>query len=200
MDIQYQMVMDDLARLQADPAALPSQIRIKQGTVQVSDELGLYRLDVSGATGGQFAGPRAERTVGRRRDLRSPGPQAASGHLSCGNAASPLDDPGFLQTKQARASSGKAGKGGSGGDSRSGATRIDLARDVPHDWFHAGGRGAAAEHAVWVAHAGRHWVWVGADGLAGLSRFILLVLFISKLSPGENNGSGAGLMYTGGGR
>lgn len=63
MEIQYQMVMDNLARMERYPATLPSQIRIKQGTVQVSDELGLYQLEASGAATGNFGGPRAERTV-----------------------------------------------------------------------------------------------------------------------------------------
>jgi hypothetical protein len=64
MEITYQMVMNNIARLAHDPAALPSQIRIRQGTVQVSDEWGIYRLSVSAGTDrGSFAGPRAQRTV-----------------------------------------------------------------------------------------------------------------------------------------
>ncbi len=56
MEIEYQMVMDNLARMERNPAALPSEIRIKQGTVQVSDELGLYQLQASGSPGGTFGG------------------------------------------------------------------------------------------------------------------------------------------------
>ena len=35
---------------------------------------------------------------------------------------------------------------------------------------------------------------------AGLSRFTLLILFITKLGPGEDTGGSMGLMFTGGGK
>lgn len=78
--------------------------------------------------------------------------------------------------------------------------RIDLRRDVPLGWFHAGSKGQVPRDAHYVGHSGDRWVWVAPDGLPGLSRFTLLILFVTKLGPGENTGGGMGLMFTGGGK
>lgn len=94
--------------------ALPSHIRIKQGTVQVSDELGLYQLEVSGTASGSFGGPRAERTISEQwgADAISD-PLAVKQLQDVYRAAlelSPVDDPSFLQAEQVRATSAGAAK------------------------------------------------------------------------------------------
>ncbi len=106
MEIEYQMVMDNLARMERNPAALPSEIRIKQGTVQVSDELGLYQLQASGSPGGTFGGPRAERTVSEQwgADAISD-PRAVKQLQDVYRAAMrlpPMPTPGFLVLDRAR--------------------------------------------------------------------------------------------------
>ncbi len=203
MEIEYQMVMDNLAHMVRNPATLPSEIRIKQGTVQVSDELGIYQLQASGSTGGTFGGPRAERTVSEQwgADAISD-PRAVKELQDVYRAAMqlpPMTTPDFLTLDQARkAAQGSTKKGpGSGHDD---APAIDLQRDVPHGWFHTGTKGQVPGDAAYVGHSGDRWVWVIPDELDGLSRFTMVVLFVTKLGPGEHDDTGAGLMYTAGGR
>jgi hypothetical protein len=54
--------------------------------------------------------------------------------------------------------------------------------------------------ARYTAHFKETWVWVQPDGMEGLSRLTLAILFVAKAKPGEAETAGAGLMYTGGGR
>lgn len=204
MDIQYQMVMDNLARMERSPAILPSQIRIKQGTIQVSDELGLYQLEASGALSGTFGGPRAERTVSEQWGADAISDPLAVKQLQDLYRAAmelpPLAAPNFLDVEKARMTGKGTANHGSGAASKDAAMRIDLRRDVPHGWFHVGTEGDVPGNARYVSHSGRTWIWAMPEDLAGLSRFTLLVLLITKLGPGENNGPEMGLMYTGGGR
>ena len=209
MEIQYQMVMDNLARMARYPATLPSQIRIKDGTVQVSDELGLYQLEVSGTASGTFGGPRAERTVSEQWGADAICDPLAVKQLQDVYRAAmrlpPFADPGFLDVEQARvglqgASEQGSHKHRSGGAPSDAMSRVDLQHDVPSGWFHTGSSGEVPEDAVYVGHSGVSWVWVMPDEVADLSRFALLVLFITKLGPGQSANSGGGLMYTGGGK
>jgi hypothetical protein len=204
MQIQYQMVMDNLARMERAPATLPSQIRIKQGTVQVSDELGFYDLEASGTATGQFGGPRAERTVSEQWGADAIcDPLAVKQLQDVYRAAMGLprfSDPGFLDVEQTRVSAQGKSKSGSGGTPSGAMSRVDLQRDVPSGWFHTGRRDQVPDDAVYVGHAGPGWVWVTPGGMGDLSRFTLLVLFITKLGPGQDANTGGGLMYTGGGK
>ncbi len=64
MDIEYQMVLDNIAMFTANPAVLPWHIRINDGTVQVNDEGGMAELGVQwGGTPGFTRGIRAVRSV-----------------------------------------------------------------------------------------------------------------------------------------
>ncbi len=216
MEIQYQMVMDNLARMERFPATLPSQIRMKQGTVQVSDELGLYQLEASGSASGSFGGPRVERTVSEQWGADAIcDPFAVKQLQDVYRAAlqlAPFRDPGFIDVERARASRhagstrNSSNQGGSGhtGSSRDGSSdaiaTVDLQRDVPHGWFHSGSRSQVPADAAYAGDSGGTWVWVTPDQVGELSRFTLLVLFITKLGPGESTSDGAGLMYTGGGK
>ncbi len=204
MAIQYQMVMDNLARLERYPATLPSQIRIKQGTVQVSDELGLHQLEASGTATGTFGGPRAERTVSEQWGADAICDPLAVKQLQDVYRAAmrlpPFVDPGFLDVEQARVSAQGASKHGSGGDPSNAVTRVDLQHDVPSGWFHAGTQSQVPDDAVYTSHSGATWVWITPEDVGDLSRFTLLVLFITKLGPGESDNNGGGLMYTGGGK
>ncbi|NPD69813.1 hypothetical protein HN018_23935 (plasmid) [Lichenicola cladoniae] len=202
MEIQYQVVMDNLARMERYPATLPSQIRIKQGTVQVSDEVGFYQLQVSGGAGGMFGGPRAERTVSEQWGADAIcDPLAVKQLQDIYRAAMrlpPFHDPGFLDFAQARVSRQKRSGHGSGAPPGDAVTKVDLARDVPSDWFHVGTRSQMPSDAAYFGHFDGTWVWVVPDEVGDLSRFTLLVLFVTKLGPGQDTSTGGGLMYTGG--
>jgi hypothetical protein len=64
MNIEYQMVLDNMAMLSSNPAMLPWAIRINDGTVQVNDEGGVPELGVQwGGTPGFTRGIRAVRSV-----------------------------------------------------------------------------------------------------------------------------------------
>lgn len=215
MDIQYQIVLDNGCRLARDPAALPSQIRIKQGTIQVSDEWGLYQLQIPISSETAIAGPRAERTVSEQwgADAISD-PRALKQLQDLYRAAlglPPLPDPVYLATQQDQlASSPRPQKAKT---QRSHATtaaattqpqgklKIDLDRDVPRGWLHYGARRDVPRNRVrYLSHCGDTWAWVMPQDMPNLSQFTLLVLYVTKLGPGENNNSGGGLMYTAGDR
>ena len=204
MEIQYQMVMDNLARMQRNVTALPSHIRIKQGTVQVSDQVGFYQLQVSGAASGTFGGPRAERTISEQWGADAITDPLALKQLQDVYRAAmrlpPLEEPAFLHLDQVRASSKTSTKAKSDQNSLNARMEIDLQRDVPLGWFQVGSEKQVPSDARYVGHSGDSWAWVSPNGLPGLSRFTLLILFITKLGPGENTGAGVGLMYTGGGK
>ena len=204
MEIQYQMVMDNLARMERYPGALPSQIRIKQGTVQVSDDWGLYQLEASGSVTGTFAGPRAERTVSEQWGADAICDPVAVKQLQdlyrAAMRLQPVKDQGFHDVERMRARLRKTSKSGSHNATPAAMAEIDLQRDVPKGWFHVGAEGKVPENAAYVGHSATTWVWVTPDEIPNLSQFTLLILFITKLGPGETNNSGGGLMYTGGGK
>ncbi len=60
MDIEYQMVLDNIAMFECNPSALPWHVRIKDGVVQVNDQEGIEGLGVQwGATANFTRGPSA---------------------------------------------------------------------------------------------------------------------------------------------
>jgi len=64
MDIQYQMVLDNIAMIECNPSALPWHVRINDGVVQVNDQGGIAGLGVQwGASPNFTRGPQASRSV-----------------------------------------------------------------------------------------------------------------------------------------
>src|SRR5215471_17266131 len=64
MDIEYQMVLDNIAMFECNPSALPWHVRINDGVVQVNDEAGLSGLGVQwGASPNFTRGPQANRSI-----------------------------------------------------------------------------------------------------------------------------------------
>jgi hypothetical protein len=67
MDIEYRMILDNLARASAQPDSLPWHVRIQDGTVQVGDEGGFGQAGGFTGLGGNFGveqfGPSASRSV-----------------------------------------------------------------------------------------------------------------------------------------
>ena len=71
MDIEYQMVLDNIAMFECNPASLPWHVRINDGVVQVNDSGGVVGLGVQWGSSPNFTrGPQAlakrDRTMGRR--------------------------------------------------------------------------------------------------------------------------------------
>ena len=191
-DIQYQIALDNLARLADEPGALPSQIRIKDGTVQVSDDVGIYDLGVPvGHLGRSFGGPRAERSVseqwGGRRHHRPAVAQAAAGRLPDGPAASGRARPAVPFPARDRPD---VAAGAAAGPEPRRADR--LVRPRPP--------GPRAGRRPVRRHHGDQWVWIHPADVPAFTRFTLAVLFITKLGPGKQGGPSGGLMVTTGGR
>src|SRR5262249_14196251 len=64
MDIEYQMVLDNIAMFESNPSALPWHVRINDGVVQVNDEAGLSGLGVQwGSRPNSTRGPQALRSI-----------------------------------------------------------------------------------------------------------------------------------------
>ena len=161
-------------------------------------------MEASGAAKGVFGGPRAERTVSEQWGADAICDPLALKQLQDVYRAAlqlpPFADPGFLDVEQARTSKQGLSKHHDGGAPSNAVARVDLQRDVPHGWFHTGPRSQVPDDATYAGHAGGTWVWVTPDKLADLSRFALIILFITKLGPGEDTNTQGGLMYTGGGQ
>lgn len=67
MDIQYQMVLNNIARFSLNPETLPAQARIQDGTVQVGDDFGSLMFE----RGGFELGPVARRDIAMQWDTNA---------------------------------------------------------------------------------------------------------------------------------
>jgi hypothetical protein len=64
MDIEYQMVLDNIAMFECNPGALPWHVRIDDGVVQVNDSGGVVGLGVQWGSSPNFTrGPQVTRSV-----------------------------------------------------------------------------------------------------------------------------------------
>lgn len=67
MEIEYQMVLDNIAMFTCQPDALPWHVQLKEGTAQVSDEIGISGLGVYWASSPGFdGGPRGVRDISQQ--------------------------------------------------------------------------------------------------------------------------------------
>lgn len=164
-DLQYRMVLNNLAMLSAHPHALPWYVRLKDGSVQVSDH-GAFHAN---AFSYQYVFQDEWSTVRL-------GPSAGRATTMQWNV-SPVTDPAELRALRA------AYRKVLGLEHRADALK---GVDVPAgDWFHVGEADVVPEEALYVGRYRDRCVWVTEDGVEALSNFTLAVLSIvpPKQSP-----------------
>lgn len=160
-ELQYQMVLDNLAMLSSNPNLLPWHVKLDDGSVQVSDELHAeFRGGwVSEALMGE-ARLEPERQVTLQWDVV------------------PVTDPKELRDLQAAYQKAMGMETGQ-----------DLLKelDIPTGWFESGRSEDVPSNASHIGRYREHCVWVLPDQIDGLSKFTLSVLAIVKLDADERS-------------
>jgi hypothetical protein len=213
MDIEYQMVLDNLAMFECNPSALPWHVRIKDGVVQVNDQAGIEGLGVQwGATSNFTRGPQALRSVTEQWGADAvTNPRIVKKLQDVYREAiglPPEPDPDFFtqvdklrlrqpnRAKQPEAESNAEEipppQGVATDDSQSPAQWPDY--EVAVGWFHTGRKGDVPRDACYVGHYCDSYVWVTHRGEPGLSRFTLTILSIT--SSDAKTGVQRGLAFT----
>jgi hypothetical protein len=204
MEIQYRIVLANLAMLSVHPEALPSHIEIDDGVIQISDGVGVG--DAGGFTsypsfGIERFGPSGSRQVSEQWGADATlDPQRLTDLQDLYRVALNLDPlpPSnsitFLRQLQdgERAANGSEKSdtdeaGEKVPDSGSRQVPIDiLLSDVPAPgWYHLGNKRDVPRDACYVSCFGHRYIWVTSEGIPDLSRFTLAVLNVVKLKPGE---------------
>ncbi|HEY4308052.1 MAG TPA: hypothetical protein VGN12_01255 [Pirellulales bacterium] len=177
-DIRFQQVLDDLAMVARDPAALPAYASIFAGTAQITDTAQLPSSTTlgPGAVGAQMLTPQLQRTVFGNWTLdpiNSPeklevircacqwivyGPEFAS--RSGGNLlASPLQAPGPGRHFGV----------------------LDRLTKLPSGWLQVGRSREIPRKASYKARSNGTCVWVMPEGVQGLADFSLIVQDIARI-------------------
>ncbi len=214
MDIQYQIVLNNLARLSAHPEAIPSHIDLLDGVVQVSDE-------ASFGTGGGFttagtpfgldqSGPAGSRQVSEQWGTDAvTDPQRLTGLQELYRTAlglpllPPPNTVAYLRRIEVERSVGDSNQGDSSPPTKAGSSEeyrsvpIELLlSDVPPPgWFHVGSKKDVPKNACYVGRYKDCYVWVTPDGMPGLSRFTVTVLAAVRLEPAQGTQRLRGLAF-----
>lgn len=164
-DLQYRMVLDNIAMMSVHPRILPWHVKLDGGSVQVNDQLkaeaGLLSLawrSVYDAIEGR-ALILPERQATQQWDVV------------------PVTNPRELRDLQAlyRKALGKEVE----------PELLEAIDEIPTGWFGLGARGQAPADALYTGTYRDRWVWVTPDGVEGLSKLTLLVLQVAELKRDE---------------
>jgi hypothetical protein len=203
MDIEYQMVLDNIAMFKCNPSALPWHVRINDGVVQVNDQAGLDSLGIQWGTNSNFTrGPRAMRSVTEQWGADAvTNPRIVKKLQDVYRQAiglPPEPDPIFfaatLHSHAEASNSRREDAKGQAADPEElpPGKRVaskDGMRDEPIDWpdfevpagwFHVGRKCDVPKNACYVGQHGDCYVWVTRNGLPDLSRFSLVILAITN--------------------
>lgn len=184
-DLYYQQILDNLARLSANPSTLPSFSVVNAGTVTVSDQRSVGvsptyspTLSVSQQGGGALPilsllfNPSVSRSVSENWSLAPVTDVDNLRRIRCAfqllildGQTTDCDDCRLLLTEFYLGES----------------DRIECW--IPRGWYYVGGKKDVPKHACWTAHCGHVHVWVLPEDLEGLTRFTLTVLDLATGKP-----------------
>ncbi|MFN7805893.1 MAG: hypothetical protein ACK5TO_17885 [Planctomycetaceae bacterium] len=184
-ELNCQQVVDNLARFAAQPASLPSVAVLQSGNVTLADQhaaaaAGTYAptITLADQLGGfpifsLFLSPNVSRNLTEQWDLKPVTDTArirrirAAFQIVLGAVAS-ADDPceDCSQTVKELTADGST-----------------LDCQLPTGWFQIGCRRDVPDSACYVGNCGETYVWVGPEGLDGLSRFTLTIMQLSTSDP-----------------
>lgn len=177
-DIRYQEVLDNLAMVASDPAALPAYSSIFAGTAQITDtsQLASTTSVGPGATSAQVASPQFTRLVLGNWTLdpiNSPEKleaiRGACRWVIYGREFACHDCPGLLASPEQAPFPG-----------RHFGVWDRLAR-LPQGWVHVGQRHDVPAGARYRAHCGNTWVWVMPGDTRALADFNLVLQDIARV-------------------
>ena len=185
-DLNYQQVLDNLARFHDNPAAMPSFAVVNAGTVNVADQTS-FNANATYAptlTLGQQIGsglpllsllfnPSGQRNVTENWSLAPVTDIDNLRRIRCAYqllvAGGTLDSNCIpCQDLIKRFYLGE---------------QDDLDCVIPKGWYGVGCKKDVPECACYVGHCGKTYVWVNADGLDGLTRFTMTVIDLATGKP-----------------
>ncbi|MEW4571044.1 hypothetical protein AB1L88_24510 [Tautonia sp. JC769] len=210
--IVYQIVLNNIAMFADEPTTLPWHVRVRDGTVQIQDRVGIgqqgggFSTFEGGGLGIETYGPQGSRQVALQWGTDAVGDPIQLYALQTVYrrvlGLPPMPEPNFI------AEARQFGRGGGDSDdedpigdtdreTRSLLSSVEVSRsgEVPRGWFFIGGKKDVPKSARYVGRHGSCYVWVMPEGVGGLARFTLLVLSIVKFDAAEEQGGG-GLMFT----
>lgn len=186
IDLRYQEVLDNLAMIAKDPASLPAYSTIFSGTAQVTDTEQLSTTTVwqyvKAATGAQSGfssealNPQLSRAISQNWTLdpivvpeKMEALRSVCRWALYGRQFASAENPGLLESPD-----DAPGPGRHFGVAR----RLER---MPAGWLHVGSLKDVPAGACYQAHCGDTWVWVLADGTAGLAEFTLVFQDIARV-------------------
>jgi hypothetical protein len=185
-DLNYQQVLDNLARFEMNPAALPSVAVINAGTVTVADQKSISANAVVSPTltAAQQIGsglpilsllfnPSGSRNLTENWSLAPVTDVDNLRRIRCafqmvvldGREASPCIDCKELLERFYM------------------GEQNDLSCVIPTGWYHTGCRDQVPPCACYVGHYCDLWVWVMPEGLDGLTTFTMTVVDLATGKP-----------------
>jgi hypothetical protein len=186
-DIRYHEVMDNLAMIANNPAALPAYSSIFAGTAQVTDTLSFASTTVwqaKGVSGNTKQGfftetaiPLVSRNVVENWSLdplvapeKLEAIRCACQWVLYGPEKALTTCPGLLASAEQDPSPGRH------------FDVLDKLRRLPTGWLHIGNLKDVPVCARYRAHCGDKWVWVTKDGMQGLADFTLVLQDIARVN------------------
>lgn len=198
MDIQYRIVLTNLAMFSQHPETLPSQIEIDDGVIQISDEFGLgtsggftslsrFGIDRFGPSGRHSTSEQwgADATLDPERITELQSLYRAALGLA------PLSPPNavlFMRQIRKEAAKSENSDDSDDSDDSSDSRKVPievLLRDVPPPgWYQIGHKHEVPDNACYVGCFGDRYAWVTPEGIPGLARFTVTILTVVKLDTG----------------
>ena len=175
-DLRYHQVMDNLARVAANPATLPSIGVVSEGTALISDTAGLDTLTLWNRALNGFAAstvtPSGKTNPDVQWTLEPAGDHEVVEALRCAFVWAINGQPSSPECMEILR------------DYYPGETKgyhfgvADKLHKLPAGWLHVGRLAEVPKGAIYKAHCHDTWVWVCPDDISGLSQFTLIVMDI----------------------
>ncbi|WP_169972596.1 hypothetical protein [Tautonia rosea] len=210
--IIYQIVLNNIAMFADEPTTLPWHVRVRDGTVQIQDRIGIgqqgggFSTFEGGGLGIETYGPQGSRQVALQWGTDAVGDPIQLYALQTVYrrvlGLPPLPEPNFIAELSKLGSRVEDVEDADSfrdtdRETRALLSSVEVSRsgEVPRGWFFIGAKKDVPKAARYVGRHGDCYVWVMPEGVGGLARFTLLVLSIVKFDAAEQQGGG-GLMFT----
>jgi hypothetical protein len=177
-DIRYQEVLENLAMIARDPAALPAYSSIFAGTAQITDtsQFASTTSVGPGATSAQIASPQFTRAVVGNWTLdpintpeKLEAIRDACRWVIYGQEVACRETPGLLASPAQAPYPGRH------------FGVADRLASLPNGWVRVGSRGEVPLGARYKAHCGDTWVWVMPGDTRALAEFNLILQDIARV-------------------
>ena len=175
-DLRYQGILNNLAMMAHNPAALPNPVAVSSGVVQISDN-GNAAGNVTWNPFGNFGITQYFLGIGGSRTVSEQW------------ALTPLHNPEKLRLMRCAFQILLDSPMAQCSDPACGPDCVKRLHDflgdeewpcaIPKGWFSVGGKHDVPKDACFVAHYCDTYVWVMPDGIDGLSRFTITILRIA---------------------